>query len=90
MVKRFESDDPFLMVGVVVPTAPDQDSTAEMARAFVEEFALMGYRADRLLRLFKNPLYMGAHLIYRQRGEEFVRQIIDQVLNPSGKGSSDA
>jgi hypothetical protein len=89
MAKQLEQDDPFEMVGVIVPTAPGHDATAEMARAFVEEFALLGFTEERLLRLFKNPFYAGAHAIYRQRGEEFVRQIIDQVLTPAWEGRSD-
>ena len=89
MTKRFASDDPFHMIGVIVPTEPDYDATAEMARALVEEFALLGFTPQRLLRLFQNPYYVGAHLIYRQRGEEFVRQIIGQVLNPAREGRGD-
>ncbi len=86
MAKRFEDGDPFEMIGVIVPTAPDHDATTEMARALVEEFVLMGFTEERLLRLFKNPFYAGAHAIYRQRGEEFLRQIIHQVLNSGGEG----
>ena len=87
MAKEFESDDPWEIVGVVVPTAPDEDATGEMARALVEEFALMGYSPERLLRLFETPFYAGAHAIYRARGEAFVRQTIDAVLR---KGGNDA
>jgi len=85
MAKEFESDDPWEIVGVVVPTAPGEDATGEMARALVEEFALMGYSPERLLRLFETPFYAGAHAIYRARGEAFVRQTIDKVLREGGK-----
>ncbi|MDP2662422.1 MAG: hypothetical protein Q8R28_17015 [Dehalococcoidia bacterium] len=85
MAKEFESDDPWEIVGVVVPTAPGEDATGEMARALVEEFALMGYSPERLLRLFETPFYAGAHAIYRARGEAFVRQTIDAVLREGGK-----
>ncbi len=81
MAKEFDSDDPWEIVGVLVPTAPDQDATAEMARALVEEFALMGYSPERLLRLFQTPFYTGDHAIYEARGEAFVRQTIDDVLH---------
>ncbi len=85
MAKEFESDDPWELVGVLVPTAPGEDATGEMARALVEEFALMGYSPERLLRLFETPFYAGAHAIYRARGEAFVRQTIDKVLREGGK-----
>jgi len=90
MAKRFESDDPLEMVGVFLPTAPEVDATGEMARTFVEEFALMGFPAQRILRLFQNPFYAGAHLIYRQRGEDYVRAVIGRVLKPGREGGSDA
>jgi len=80
MSKQLESDDPYTLVGVVVPETAGHDSTAEMARTFVEEFALMGYSPGLILRLFKRPFYLGAHMIYRQRGEEFVRSIIAETL----------
>lgn len=84
MAKAFERDDPFAMVGVFLPVEPDQDAAAEMARVFIEEFALMGFSAERILRLFKSPFYASAHLLYQQRGEAFVRESIDQVLRPAG------
>ena len=90
MEKDFESGDPLEMVGVFVPAEPGRDAAADMARAFVEEFALMGFSGERILRLFKSPFNTGAHLLYRQRGEEFLRAIIDQVLNPRGEGEGHA
>ncbi|MFQ5880542.1 MAG: hypothetical protein ACE5IZ_10270 [Dehalococcoidia bacterium] len=90
MSKEFASDDPLEMVGVFVPAAPDEDATAEMARAFVEEFALMGYTGEHILRLFKNPFYASAHRICQQRGEAFVLDIIGQILCPSTREEGDA
>ncbi len=90
MMKQMESDDPFEMVGVVVPTAPGEDVTALMARSFVEEFALMGCTAEQILRVFKNRFYVGAHAVYEQRGEGFIRDIIGQVLSPDREGHANA
>ena len=84
MTKGFQPDDPFEMVAVTVSTA--EDTTEEMARTFVEEFALMGFTAGRVMRLFKNPYYAGAHMVYQSRGEEFVRGLIDEVF---GAGEAD-
>ncbi len=84
MTKRFESGDPFETVAVGIVTA--EDTTDEMARTFVEEFALLGFNASRVLSLFRNPFYAGAHMIYERRGEEFVRRLIREVFGPDAAG----
>lgn len=86
MTKGFQPDDPFEMVAVTIPTA--KDTTEAMARTFVEEFALMGFTAGRVMRLFKNPVYAGAHMVYQSRGEEFVRSLIEEVFG-AGAGLKD-
>ena len=52
----------------------------EMAYAFAEEFALLGYDSEGLFRVFQNPFYAGAHQAYRALGEEAVRKIIAECL----------
>jgi hypothetical protein len=78
MAKQLQPEDPFEMVAVGLPTT--EDRTDEMARTFVEEFALMGLTAERIMRLFEHPFYAGAHMVYQSRGEEFVRGLIDEVF----------
>ena len=77
--KRFEQDDPLEMVGVVLPQQMDDAALTEMACCFVEELARMGYRGEKLMRLFRNPFYGGPHSIYLAKGEEFVRSLVEQV-----------
>ncbi len=86
MAKEMESEDPFEMVGVLVPTEPGEDATGLMARSFVEEYALMGFTAGQILHLFRNPFYAGAHMVHKQRGEAYVQEIIDDVLSPAREG----
>ena len=78
MAKQLQPEDPFEMVAVAVSTT--EDTTDEMARTFVEEFALMGFTAERVMRLFRHPFYAGAHMVYERRGEAFVRGLIDEVF----------
>lgn len=78
MTKELEQEDPYEMVAIAVSTG--EDTTGEMARTFVEEFALMGFPPQRVMQLFKNPFYAGAHMVYEQRGEEFVRGLIAEVF----------
>jgi hypothetical protein len=73
-----EPDDPHLLVGVSLPG--DEATTREMAAAFADEFAQMGFDRDRLLRLFSNPFYAGAHAVLMRLGAEEVERIVDESL----------
>ena len=79
-MKPTEAEDPYELVGTILPSPPGYDAQGEMARCFIEEFALMGWTGQRILRLFKNPFYQGPYAIYQTRGEEFVRDIIRQIF----------
>jgi hypothetical protein len=78
--KELEEDDPYELVAVQVPGPPGYDGPAEMARVFIEEFALMGWPPERILRLFRSRAFAGAHAVYEERGEAFVRALIDAVF----------
>jgi hypothetical protein len=70
---EFEEDDPMELVGVALPDG-DPD---ELARSIVEEFIRMGLSDEELWRLFHTPLYAGPHSIWRSRGDEYLRGLID-------------
>jgi len=70
--------DPNVLVGVSLPG--DEESTREMAIAFAEEFAALGFDEDRLMSLFRRPHYAGAHRAYRLLGEEAIRRILRESL----------
>jgi hypothetical protein len=72
---EFEDDDPMELVGVALPDG-DPD---ELAGAIVEEFIRMGLKDEELLGLFRDPFYAGPHAIWRGRGEEHVRGLIDRA-----------
>ena len=71
---EFDADDPLELVGCEVQL--EDEHLAEMAACFVEEFARLGYGADALLGLFRNPFYRGPYSVYQARGEEYVRKLI--------------
>jgi len=81
--KIAEPTDPYEAVFVTLDT-PDHDGLTEMARVFVEEFALMGWSRDRIGRMFRIPRYVAAHAVYRARGPQFVDRLLDEVLGPGG------
>src|SRR5215475_9392890 len=73
-----DPSDPNVLVGVMLPA--EKETMQDMAYAFAEEFALLGYDRDGLFRVFQNPFYAGAHQAYRALGEESVRKIIAECL----------
>lgn len=76
--KRYEADDPLEPTAVALPA--NRETVAYMGRCFVEELARMGYRRNALLAFFRNPFYQGPHLVYRQLGEGFVRNLIEEEM----------
>jgi hypothetical protein len=77
-----EPDDPHLLVGVSLPG--DEAATREMAEAFADEFAQMGFDRQRLLRLFSNPFYAGAHAARQLLGDAEITRIVVESLRAYG------
>ena len=79
--KEFESEDPFTLTGMIMPLSQEQAKIAEeeMAACFIEEYMMMGHDEAHILALFKEPFYQATHAIYRARGEDYVRGLIDKV-----------
>jgi len=86
-----EPDDPHVLVGVSLPG--DEATTREMAAAFADEFAQLGFDRERLLRLFSSPFYAGAHAARRLLGDAEVARIVEEslrVYGGRGRGVLDA
>jgi hypothetical protein len=77
-----EPDDPHLLVGVSLPG--DEASTREMAAAFADEFAQMGFDRERLLKLFTNPFYAGASAARQLLGDAEITRIVVESLRVYG------
>lgn len=80
---EFDFEDPFELNGMVVPTV--EDTTRDMAECFTEEFMRMGYGAEQILALFRNPHYIGPHLAFERHGEAAVHDTIAEVFARWGK-----
>ena len=78
--KQAEPTDPLDLVGTMVPGG----DVELLARCFVEEYAAMGYDGEQILELFRQPLYVGVHPVYRAKGEGAVRTLIEEVLAECG------
>ena len=84
---EFSTEDPLELVGMVVPG--DSGTLNAMAEAFVEEYIRMGWREDRLMTLFTNPMFMATHRIYRLKGETYVRNLIRRTCEKWGVHSKE-
>ena len=78
--KPYEPDDPTELVGVRLPHDLDDAAVREMATTIVEEFALMGWGRERVLRLFSNPRFAVPHRAYLALGEKRIRELIAGVF----------
>ena len=76
-VKDFEDEDPMELTGMVLPGEPGQ--LEAMAECFVEEYVRMGWDEQRLMTLFRHPMFLATHRIYRQKGEGYVRELIQRT-----------
>lgn len=74
-----EPEDPMNLHGVEVP-----GDTELMLRVLVEEFARMGWDADSLMQLARDPNYSALYGLLRTYGEERLRSRITEILNRCG------
>jgi hypothetical protein len=80
--KDVAPEDPLEIVGVVLDRPIDRRGLDDMARTFVEEYTLMGWPAKRILTLFRQPFYGGAHDAYEVLGEARIVELIEQTIDP--------
>jgi hypothetical protein len=78
--KPYDPEDPFEIVGVFLDGPMDDAAVEEMARTFVEEYVLQGWTVRRILTLFRNPFFAGAHEALHRLGEERLQAIVREVV----------
>ena len=75
--EEFVPEDPLGLIGMVLPGEVGQ--LEAMAECFVEEYVRMGWDERQLMTLFVNPTFLATHRIYRQKGEGYVRELIQRT-----------
>ena len=75
--KGFDPQDPMELVGMVVPGEPG--TLDAMAETIVEEFVRLGWNEKRLMTLFTNPMFLAPHRVYKARGEDYVKDLIQKI-----------
>ena len=88
-MKEAAAEDPMEIVGVVLDRPIDHAGLDAMARTFVEEYTLMGWVPKRILQMFRQPFYGGAHDAYEALGEDRIVTLIEETAGPL-EGSPDA
>ena len=78
-----DPSDPNVLVGVSLPG--NEAATREMAYAFAEEFAALGFDEERVMDVFRRPHYAGAHRAFRLLGEEEIRRIVRDAQEVFGR-----
>ena len=75
-----DETDPTILVGVELPA--DRSSWRETARVVAEEFARIGFSEERLMEIFRDPFYTGAHQAYAVLGEAAILEIVRSSAAP--------
>ena len=71
-----DATDPMTLHGVEVETE-SEEAMRDMAACFIEEYARLGFDAERTLRMFRTPGYTGPNLAYTALGEHAIRLLIE-------------
>jgi len=79
-IPHTENPSEFELTHCVVPGEAGRDHIEEMAEAFVIEFKRMRWTDEAILNVFRNPFYAGPHYVYKERGEEFVVELLSEGL----------
>jgi hypothetical protein len=71
--------DPMTLHGVAVET-DDDTAMLEMAECFVDEYARLGFDANRILHMFNVRGYAGPFMATTVLGKERIRELVNAVL----------
>ena len=80
---EFDFEDPFELNGVAMLT--EEDTTDDMAECFIEEFMRLGYNHKQVFVMFRNPHYLGMNMVWEKRGEQYVRDRIQEIFARWGR-----
>jgi len=85
-----DATDPMTLCGVGVQTE-DESAVLEMAVCFIEEYARLGFNAERILAMFRTAGYSGPALARSVLGEETIARLVREECSkwgPRGPGQS--
>ncbi len=74
-MKHTEPEVPMELVGMRLP----QGNIEHMARCLIEEYMLLGWNEQQLLKLFTQPKFQATYRICQDKGEDYLRTLIHRV-----------
>lgn len=83
--KELEDDDPYEVVGVRYPVVDSLEADRELARCFVEEYALIGWSPARIRGLFTSQEYAGAHGLATRRGMALIDEALGETFGAASE-----
>ena len=83
-----DPSDPMTLHGVAIETG-DESALLEMAECFIDEYARLGFDANRILHMFNTRGYAGPFMATTLLGKERIRELVNTVLDRWG-GRRDA
>jgi hypothetical protein len=63
----------------------DLEAHREMTTCFIEEYLRMGFDAERIMKMFTTPAYVGPSLAREALGEDAVREVLEDQLRLRGR-----
>ena len=79
VARPVEPEDPFTLNATPVPGDPDV-----MIRAVVQEYAWLGWSADQILSLFRDPYFPVLYALWQTLGDAELRNRIASVVETFG------
>jgi len=71
-----------MLNGVVLENGEDPplEAVREMAECFIDEYARLGFDANRILHMFRTKGYAGPYMATEILGENAIHELVDLVL----------
>ena len=85
LARAAEPEDPLTLHATPVAGDPEV-----MLHCLVQEYAWLGWGAEEILRLFRDPFYPALHALWCLFGEAGLRERVTTVLNQTGTWRMDA
>jgi hypothetical protein len=79
LARPVEPEDPLVLTATLVAGDPDV-----MIRAVVQEYGWLGWSADQILSLFRDPFFPVLYGLWQTLGDKEVRARITSVVETSG------
>jgi len=76
---EIDPEDPIEIVGTEIP-GQTEAQLRDMTLCFAEEFVREGYGEEKLMSMFRTPFYQGPYLAWKQKGDDYVRAIIQEAI----------